>query len=87
MSVNIIINIWTEHVHWHPKLRQMQESVLRKTLHVRSWLNTKDTVFWLAQIMMCILTLSKFPHFVEWKVISDGPTNGMLIHQLLIKER
>jgi len=41
-----------------------------------------DSVFRLAQIMLCIMTLHNFPPFVGPNVISNGPTNRLSIHQL-----
>jgi len=45
--------------------------------------NSRDSVFWLALIMLCVMTLHNFPPFVGPNVISDNPTNWMSIHQLL----
>jgi len=41
----------------------------------RSQRNTKDSVFCLAQMALCVMTLSNFLHFVGANVISNGPTN------------
>ena len=41
---------------------------------------TIHSVFILAQMMMCIMTLHNFPPFVGSNVISDGATNELLIY-------
>ena len=45
--------------------------------------NTKDTVFWLAQMTLCITALSNFRHFVKSNIFSGGSTNGLLICHLI----
>ena len=38
---------------------------------------TKDLVFSLAQIQLCVKTLRNFPFFLGPNFISDVPTNGL----------
>jgi len=45
--------------------------------------HTKDSVFWLVHIMLCIMTLLNFPPFVRPNAISDVLTNWLSIRQLL----
>jgi len=65
----------------------MCESMLCRTLRTycaRSQQYTKDSIFRLAQMTLCVITLDKFPPFVRPNVISDGPTNGFSIHQFFL---
>jgi len=43
--------------------------------------NTEDSIFWLAQVMLCLKMLHNFQSFIGTNAISDGPTNGISIHQ------
>ena len=64
---------------------QMWESTLRQTLHVRTASDThKMSVFWLVQMILCVIMLPNFPFFVGPNVISDGSTNGLSKRQLRI---
>ena len=43
----------------------------------------QDSVFWLTQMTLCVMTLHNFPPFFRPNVISDGPTTRLLMCQLL----
>ena len=53
--------------------------VTSNTAHASSQQYTKGLV-WLVQITFCVMTLCKFLLLVRPNVISDGPTNGLLIY-------
>jgi len=48
---------------------------------VHSQRYTQHVVFWLAQMMLCLMMLPNtcFPPFIRPNIISGGPTNGLLI--------
>jgi len=46
---------------------------------------TKDSVFWLAQMTLRIMTFRNFPPCAETNIISDGPTNRSSIRQLTLR--
>jgi len=55
-------------------LRQMRESTLRQTRHVRVASDTRFSLLILLDKMrLCAMTLPTFPHLVGQNVISDGP--------------
>jgi len=63
-------------------LRQMRESMLHRTLHVRIASDTqKYSVFLFAQMMLCIMMLHNFPRFGEPNIISVPP-KGLSVRQL-----
>ena len=71
-------------LHWSfdRTLEMMSDALTNAEKHVKSnsacphsQLNTKDSVFWFAQMTLCDMTISNFPYFVEPNVISGGPTN------------
>ena len=49
--------------------------------------STSDSIFLLGQMMLCDMLLCKFLNFYWTKVISDGETNEMLIHQLSLNKK
>jgi len=53
------------------------KSIMPNNACARCQQNTKDSVFWLAQILLCIMTLSDIPHFIEPNVISDDLENKL----------
>ena len=55
--------------------QQIWESTLPHTLHVQ-W---KDSVFWLALIMLCIMAFCNFPSFVGPNITWNDPTYGLSI--------
>jgi len=64
---NASINVW--------------KYVTSNNARVRGQRYTKDSVFWLAQ-MVCVMMLRFSPCFVGSNVISYYPTNWLTIHQL-----
>jgi len=78
------INVLTEHLNRCLMLRQMWKSTTkRQTLHVHAVIENCeilwDKFFWLAQMTLCLMMSSNFPHFVDPNVISDGQTNRLLL--------
>jgi len=45
--------------------------------------HTKDSVFLLAQMTLCLITLCNFPPFLGPNTISDGPTDELSILQFM----
>jgi len=57
-------------------LRQIRESTLRETLHVRVASNTHSIqASFLASMPLCVMALRKFPPFVGPNDISNAPTD------------
>ena len=55
--------------------RRMRESMLTGMLNIacaRSQRNTKETVFWLAQMRLCVMTLRNVTPFFDKTFIPDG---------------
>jgi len=73
-------NVSTERLKWCPVLWQMRgKNVMSNIACARCQRYTNDSVFWLAQMTLCIVTSRNFPPFVEPNVKSDGPTSGLSI--------
>jgi len=74
--VNMLNNISTELLKWCPMLRQMQESMVHQTLHVRidSYTQKSHSPNWLK--WCCVLWHYVISLFLEPYVISDGPKMG-----------
>jgi len=60
------------------------EHVTSNVTCVHSQRNTKDIVFRLAQMTLCLIMLSNLLHCVEPNIISTIPTNWFLIRQMHI---
>jgi len=81
LVVHMLINLLTECLNWRLMLRQMWNS-LSNSASLCSQRYTKDSVFWLAKMMLYIMMLRNLPPFVEPNIISNAPTNRLSICQL-----
>jgi len=54
------IHASTDHLKWQQMVREMWESTLCQPLHVPLAIDTHKSVFWFAQMMLCIMTLRYF---------------------------
>jgi len=72
----------------HRMLEMMSDALTNVEKHVTSQVAfahgqgyTKDSVFWLAQITLCIMMSSNFSPFLGANFVSDALTNRLLIRQ------
>ena len=54
------------------------KQVMLNIAYTRCQRNKRNSVFWLAKMTLCVMTLRNFQPFVAPNVNSDGPTNGLL---------